>query len=64
MAPLRKLTKTVIKVNGCGVCVSSHTRQLIEQGFMAAAIARIGRISAVIHAVHVSRTWHQAETGI
>lgn len=42
-------------LNGCGTCISSHTRQLQEHGFSAAAIARIGRISAVIHAVYVSR---------
>lgn len=58
------LSLAVSAINGCGVCASSHTRQLIEQGITAAAIARIGRISAVIHAVHVSRKWHQAETGI
>lgn len=40
---------------GCGTCISSHTRQLQEHGFSATAIARIGRISAVIHAVYVSR---------
>lgn len=42
-------------LNGCGTCISAHTRQLQEHGFSATAIARIGRISAVIHAVYVSR---------
>lgn len=41
-------------LNGCGACISAHGRQLMEHGFQALTIARIGRISAVIHAVHVS----------
>ncbi len=49
------LSLAVSALNGCGTCISSHTRQLQEQGFSATAIARIGRISAVIHAVVVSR---------
>ncbi len=51
------LCLAVSALNGCGVCISSHTHQLMEHGFAAAAIARIGRISAVLHAVHVSRQW-------
>ena len=49
------LCLAVSALNGCEVCVSSHTKQLKEHGFSAAAIARIGRISAVFHAVSVSR---------
>lgn len=45
----------VSALNGCSVCISSHTNQLKEHGFSASAIARIGRISAVINAVSVSR---------
>lgn len=41
-------------LNGCGTCISSHTGQLQEQGLSTQALARIGRIAAVIHAVHVS----------
>lgn len=41
-------------LNGCGACISAHTKQLQEQGLKVQAIARIGRISAVIHATHVS----------
>ncbi|WP_347252364.1 carboxymuconolactone decarboxylase family protein [Legionella sp.] len=40
-------------LNGCGACMSAHTRQLQEQGISAHALARIGRIAAVIHAAHV-----------
>lgn len=58
------LSLAVSALNGCGVCISSHTRQLSEHGFSAAAIARIGRISAVIHAVHVSRKLNAAENKI
>ena len=49
------LSLAVSALNGCGTCISSHTRQLQEHGFSAAALARIGRISAVIHGVYVSR---------
>lgn len=49
------LSLAVSALNGCGVCISSHTRQLKEQGLSAIAIARIGRISAVLHATSVSK---------
>ncbi len=49
------LSLAVSALNGCGTCISSHAHQLKEHGFSASAIARVGRISAVIHAVHVSR---------
>ncbi|MBL7480266.1 carboxymuconolactone decarboxylase family protein [Legionella bononiensis] len=49
------LSLAVSSLNGCGTCISSHTHQLKEHGFSAAAIARVGRISAVIHAVYVSK---------
>ncbi|KTD38524.1 alkylhydroperoxidase [Legionella moravica] len=49
------LSLAVSSLNGCGACISSHARQLNEHGFSAAAIARVGRISAVIHAVYVSK---------
>lgn len=52
------LSLAVSALNGCGGCISSHTRQLTEHGLSATAIARIGRISAVIHAVYVSRQWN------
>lgn len=39
------LCLAVSVLNGCGTCISSHSRQLQEHG---------GRISAVIHAVHIS----------
>ncbi|KTD66087.1 carboxymuconolactone decarboxylase family protein [Legionella spiritensis] len=41
-------------LNGCGACISAHSRQLLEHGLPLSAIARIGKISAVLHAVHVS----------
>lgn len=49
------LSLAVSALNGCGTCISAHTRQLQEHGFSAAAVARIGRISSVMHAVYVSR---------
>ena len=49
------LCLAVSAVNGCGTCVSSHTHQLREHGLSAGAIAHVGRISAVINAVSVSR---------
>jgi alkyl hydroperoxide reductase subunit D len=52
------LCLAVSAINGCGVCISSHTRQLKEHGFSAASLARIGRISAVIHASHVCRNFN------
>ncbi|QRN03162.1 alkyl hydroperoxide reductase [Legionella sp. MW5194] len=48
------LSLAVSVLNGCGACISAHSRQLLEHGLTPAAIARVGRISAVIHAVHVS----------
>ena len=41
-------------VNGCGACISAHTRQLKEHGLPAQALARIGKIAAVLHAVDVT----------
>ena len=41
-------------LNGCGACISAHTRQLKEHGLSAQALARVGKITAVLHAVHVS----------
>lgn len=52
------LSLAVSALNGCGICVSAHARQLKEHGLSAAAIAHIGRISAVIHAVNVSRRFN------
>jgi len=45
----------VSALNGCGLCISSHTKQLREHGFSAASLARLGRIAAVLHAAHVCR---------
>ena len=49
------LSLAVSALNGCGTCVSAHAKQLKEHGFSATAIARIGRISSVVHAVTLSR---------
>lgn len=57
-ATFEMLSLAVSALNGCGTCVSSHAHQLKEHGFSAAAIARIGKISAVIHAVAVSRRFN------
>ncbi|WED43640.1 carboxymuconolactone decarboxylase family protein [Legionella cardiaca] len=50
------LSLAVSILNGCGTCISAHTRQLKEHGVSVQALARIGRISAVIHATYVSLT--------
>lgn len=41
-------------LNGCGACISAHTRQLKSHGLSVQALARVGKIAAVLHAVHVS----------
>lgn len=48
------LSLAVSALNGCGACISAHSRQLQEHGFSTLSLARVGRISAVIHATHVS----------
>lgn len=48
------MSLAVSALNGCGVCISAHTKQLKEHGVTAVAIARVGKIAAVIHAVHIS----------
>ncbi|KTD80480.1 carboxymuconolactone decarboxylase family protein [Legionella waltersii] len=56
------LCLAVSAINGCGVCISSHTRQLQEHGFSASTLARVGRISAVIYASHVCRNFNEHRT--
>lgn len=41
-------------LNGCGACISAHTRQLKSHGLSVIGLSRIGKIAAVLHAVHVS----------
>lgn len=41
-------------LNGCGACISAHTRQLKSHGLSVQALSRVGKIAAVLHAVHVS----------
>lgn len=41
-------------VNGCGACITAHSQHLLHEGLSIHALARIGRISAVLHATHVS----------
>ncbi len=43
----------VSAVNGCGMCVASHERQLREHGVTREAIQSAVRIASVIHAVAV-----------
>ncbi|MGQ3888131.1 carboxymuconolactone decarboxylase family protein [Legionella sp. CNM-1927-20] len=40
-------------LNGCSACISSHCRNLKEHGLSAQALARVGRIAAVIHSTHI-----------
>ncbi|WP_419420349.1 carboxymuconolactone decarboxylase family protein [Legionella sp. D16C41] len=40
-------------LNGCGACISAHCRNLKEHGLSMQALARIGRIAAVIHSAYV-----------
>ncbi|KTD13347.1 carboxymuconolactone decarboxylase family protein [Legionella jamestowniensis] len=53
-ATFEVLSLAVSILNGCGACISAHTRQLREHGLSAQALSRIGRISAVIHSTVVS----------
>ena len=54
-ATFEVMALAVSALNGCGACVKAHVRQLQQHHSMTIqAIARIGRISAVIHAAHVS----------
>jgi alkyl hydroperoxide reductase subunit D len=48
------LSLAVSILNGCGTCISAHCRNLKEHGLSVQALARIGRIAAVIHSVHIS----------
>ncbi|MBA3535795.1 MAG: carboxymuconolactone decarboxylase family protein [Tatlockia sp.] len=49
------MSLAVSALNGCGACISAHIGQLTEHGFSAQTLGRIGRISAVLHAVDVSQ---------
>lgn len=53
-ASFEMMSLAVSILNGCGACISAHCNQLKEHGLSIQAIARIGRISAVLHATHVS----------
>ncbi len=52
-ATFETMSMAVSIVNGCGACISAHAQQLKQQGITANALARIGRIAAVLHAVHI-----------
>lgn len=41
----------VSAINGCGMCIEAHTKQLLQQGLTKVAIQAAIRIAAVIHAV-------------
>ena len=53
-ATFEAMSLAVSVLNGCGACISAHCKQLKNHGISAPGLARIGRISAVIHAAHVS----------
>jgi alkyl hydroperoxide reductase subunit D len=44
----------VSAVNGCGMCIDAHERELRKAGFSAEAIQAAVRIAAVVHAVAVT----------
>jgi alkyl hydroperoxide reductase subunit D len=54
------LSLAVSAVNGCGMCVASHERQLREHGVTREAIQSAVRIASVIHAVAVVLEQQQA----
>jgi alkyl hydroperoxide reductase subunit D len=45
------LSLAVSAVNGCGLCISSHEKQLRQHGFSRESIQSAVRIAATIHAV-------------
>jgi len=45
------LSLAVSAVNGCGLCVSSHEKQLRQHGYTREAIQSAVRIAATVHAV-------------
>jgi alkyl hydroperoxide reductase subunit D len=44
----------VSAINGCGMCIDAHERELRKAGFSAEAIQAAVRIAAVVHAVAVT----------
>jgi lipoyl-dependent peroxiredoxin subunit D len=45
------LSLAVSAINGCGMCIASHEKQLLQHGFGREAIQSAIRIAATIHAV-------------
>lgn len=41
----------VSAINGCGMCIDSHEKQLLEHGFSKEQIQTAARIASVVHAV-------------
>lgn len=41
-------------INGCGMCVDAHTRELVKTGITKLAIQSVARIAAVLNAVTVA----------
>jgi alkyl hydroperoxide reductase subunit D len=44
----------VSAINGCGMCIDSHEREIVKKGASREAVQNIVRIAAVIHAVAVT----------
>jgi alkyl hydroperoxide reductase subunit D len=51
----------VSAINGCGMCIESHTKQLTNAGMSKLGIQSVGRIAAVIHAAGASLDLQQIE---
>jgi alkyl hydroperoxide reductase subunit D len=44
----------VSAINGCGMCIDSHEREIVKKGASREAVQNIVRIASVIHAVAVT----------
>lgn len=50
-ADFELLSLAVSAINGCGMCIESHEKQLREHGFTREAVQSAVRIAATVHAV-------------
>jgi len=50
-ADFELLSLAVSAINGCGMCIESHEKQLRQHGFTREAVQSAVRIAATVHAV-------------
>jgi alkyl hydroperoxide reductase subunit D len=54
----------VSAINGCGLCITAHERELRKHGLGREAIQSAARIAAVIHAVAVTLEYERAAVAV